>query len=117
MAALTEELYSAGHKLFDLQVERLIVLLRATLAAFSLVAFVVAPGNEDLSKTPVVAILSGYTVFGILVALTSLIARAHTGWQLPVHLIDTGIIALLMFFLETISSTAFLLYTFLLLGA
>ncbi len=117
MAALTEELYSAGHKLFDHQVERLIVLLRVTLAAFALAAFVLSPGQEDPTTTPVVAILSAYTIFGILVALISVAVPARTGCQLPLHLVDTGIIALLLFFLETISSTSFLLYTFLLLGA
>src|SRR5207253_5425645 len=111
MAALTEELYFAGHKLFDLQVERLIVLLRVTLAAFALAAFVLSPGQEDPTTTPVVAILSAYTIFGILVALISVAVPARTGWQLPLHLVDTGIIALLLFFLETISSTSFLLYT------
>jgi signal transduction histidine kinase len=117
MAALTEELYSAGHKLFDLQVERLIMLLRVTLAAFSLAAFVVSPGQEDLTTSPVVAILSAYTIFAIVVALISVLTRARTGWQLPVHLVDIGIIALLLFFLEPISSISFLLYTFMLLGA
>jgi signal transduction histidine kinase len=117
MAALTEELYSAGHKLFDLQVERLIVLLRVTLAAFSAVAFLVDPEHGTTNASAIVAILVGYTAFGVIVAVISFIARARTGWQLPVHLVDTGMIALLMYFLDPISNRSFLLYTLLLLGA
>jgi signal transduction histidine kinase len=117
MVTLTEELYSAGHKLFDIQVERLIVALRVVLASFTAIAFFVSPIHTDVDTDVVVLILLGYAVFGIVVVGLTVIARGRTGWQLPVHFVDTGIIALLMHFLEGISNTSFLLYTFLLLGA
>jgi len=117
MPRLSEALYSAGHKPFDLQLERLIALLRVALAAFSVVIFYLdpLPGNQNTSA--IVAVLIAYTAFGLIVALIPIIGRVRTGWQLPVHLVDIGLISLLSYLLEAVSRQFFLLYTFVLLGA
>ncbi len=117
MPSLPEALYSAGHKPFDFQVERLIALLRVALAAFSVVTFYVDPIRGDQNTLVIVAVLVAYTAFGLLVALIPIIGRVQTGWQLPVHLVDVGLISLLLFFLESVSRQFLLLYTFVLLGA
>jgi hypothetical protein len=109
--------YLAGHKPFDSQVERLIALLRVALAAFSLVTFYLDPIRGDQNTLLIVAVLVAYTAFGLLVALIPIVGRFRTGWQLPVHLIDVGLISLLLFFLESVSKQFLLLYTFVLLGA
>jgi signal transduction histidine kinase len=117
MSGLPETLYSAGHKPFDFQVERLIALLRVALAAFSIVTFYVDPIRGDQNPTLIVAALIAYAMFGVLVASVPVIGHFRTGWQLPVHMVDIGLISLLLFFLENISKQFLLLYTFVLLGA
>jgi signal transduction histidine kinase len=114
---LAEELYFAGHKPFDFQVERLIALLRIALTTFSVAAFFVDPARGGRNASAILFVLAAYAAFGVFVALIPIIGRARTGWQLPIHLVDIGMISLLMYFLETISSQFFVLYTFLLLGA
>src|SRR5437879_4730097 len=117
MPRLAEELYSAGHKPFDFQVERLIALLRIALTVFSVAAFFVDPIRGGPKPLAILAVLAVYAMFGLFVASIPIIGRARTGWQLPIHIVDIGMISLLMYFLETISSQFFVLYTFLLLGA
>jgi len=120
MPQLFEVIHAAGHKPFDLQIERLIAVLRVALTTFCLAAFYMAPRGhpipvQDMAfATP---ILAAYTTFGIVVALLPTLGKIRTGWQLPVHIIDIGMISLLMYFLEELSSTFFILYTFILLGA
>jgi signal transduction histidine kinase len=114
---LVEDLYSAAHKPFDLQVERLITLLRVALTAFAVVAFYFDPIRTGQDTSIIIPLLGIYTLFGFVVIFIPLIGRARTGWQLPVHIIDVGMVALLMHFMERVSSPFILLYTFLLLGA
>ena len=117
MSGLPEALYLAGHKPFDFQLERLIGLLRVTLAGFSVVTFYMDPTRIDQNTFAIVTVLAAYAVFGLLVALIPITGRFRTGWQLPVHLVDIGLISLLLFFLESPSRQFFLLYAFVLLGA
>ena len=117
MSGLPETLYLAGHKPFDFQLERLIALLRVALAAFSVVTFYMDPIRGDQNTSVIVVVLTAYAAFGLLVALIPIIGRFRTGWQLPVHLVDIGLISLLLFFLESVSRQFLLLYTFVLLGA
>jgi signal transduction histidine kinase len=117
MPQLLESLFAAGHKPFDLQIERLIVLLRITLTSFCLITFVTAQGQQLQDTSTVTLILAAYTIFGLNVVLLPTVGRVRTGWQLPVHLVDIGVISVLMYYLEEISSTFFILYVFVLLSA
>src|SRR6185437_7230356 len=117
MRQMFDALYAAGHKPFDLAVERLIAFLRVSLALFSLIAFVTSPWPQLQSREQFELILAIYAVFGLGVALLPTLAGLRTGWQLPVHLIDIGVISVLMYFLQSLSSTFFILYVFVLLSA
>jgi signal transduction histidine kinase len=116
IVTLAEELYSAGHRPFDLHVERLIALLRVALTVFSAAGIYEASILLNQNKSATILLFAAYGVFALGVVAISLISQARTGWQLPTHLVDIGMVSLLMHFLET-SSPFFLLYTFLLLGA
>jgi signal transduction histidine kinase len=109
-------LYAAGHKSFDLPIERLVALLRVVLTAFCLAILITTPGPRQL-YAPFQILLAGYAFFGLIVALLPTIGSFRTGWQLPVHLIDIGVVSVLIYFIEKLSSTFFVLYVFVLLGA
>jgi signal transduction histidine kinase len=117
MLQMFDALYAAGHKPFDLAIERLIALLRVALTLFCLIAFATAPWPQLRDRTIFELLLAAYAVFGLSVALLPTIGRLRTGWQLPVHLIDIGVISTLMYFLQNLSSTFFILYVFVLLSA
>src|SRR5262249_19002417 len=40
-----------------------------------------------------------------------------TGWQLPAHVIDVGVVSILMYFIETVSAAFLILYVFVLMSA
>jgi len=117
MPQLLDALYVAGHKPFDLQIERLVALLRVTLTLFCLGAFATIPGRQQPDLPIFELILAAYTIFGLVVALLPFVGRFRTGWQLPVHVIDIGVISVVMYFLKDFSNTFFILYVFVLLSA
>ena len=117
MAQVFDTLYAAGHKPFDLALERLIALLRVSLALFCLIDFALALGPQHYDRSIFELVLVAYTVFGLVVAWLPIIGRLRTGWQLPVHVIDVGVISYLIYFLQNLSSTFFILYVFVLLSA
>ena len=112
-----EELYAAGHKPFDLAIERLVALLRVLFALFCLIDFASARGPQPLDQSTFELILVAYAVFGLIVAWLPIMGKLRTGWQLPVHLIDIGVISVLTYLLQNLSSTFFILYVFVLLSA
>ena len=108
-------LYAAGHKSFDLPIERLVAFLRIALTTF---CFVIVASSPLLQLTqPLELILATYMLFGVGVALLPTIGKYRTGWQLPVHLIDIGVVSTLMYFTQRISSGIFILYVFVLMSA
>jgi signal transduction histidine kinase len=117
MEQLFTALYAAGHKSFDLPTERLVALLRVALASFCLVTIATAPDLKPQIARPFELILATYALFGLGVALLPTIGRYRTGWQLPVHLIDVGIISILIYFVQALSTTFLILYVFVLLSA
>jgi signal transduction histidine kinase len=117
MVQMFDALYAAGHKPFDLALERLIALLRVSLALFCLIDIALAQGPLQFDRSVFELVLVAYTVFGLIVAWLPTIGRLRTGWQLPVHVIDIGVISYLMYFLQNISNTFFILYVFVLLSA
>jgi signal transduction histidine kinase len=117
MEQLLSALYAAGHKSFDLSIERLIAVLRVALTAFCLVALTRAPGLQPELMVQFALILATYGAFGLGVALLPTIGRVRTGWQLPVHIIDIGVVSILMYFIQKLSMTFFILYVFILLCA
>src|SRR5450759_2451725 len=117
MSQMLDALYAVGHKPFDLALERLIALLRVSLTLFCLIDFATAPGPQLFERSVFESILVAYTVFGLIVAWMPIIGRLRTGWQLPVHLIDIGVISILMYILQNRSSTFLVLYVFILLSA
>jgi signal transduction histidine kinase len=116
MEQLFSALYAAGHKSFDLSIERLIAVLRVALTAFCFVVLTTAPGLRPNLIVPFALILATYGLFGLGAALLPTITRVRTGWQLPVHLIDIGVISILIYF-EKLSTAFFILFVFLLLSA
>src|SRR3974377_1405997 len=114
---LFEALYAAGHKPFDLAIERLIALLRFCLALFCLADLPAGPEPQLYDRSVFESVLVAYTIFSLIVASLPTIARLRTGWQLPVHLIDLGVISYLVYFFPTLSSSFFILYVFVLLSA
>ena len=114
---LFKALYAAGHKSFDLPIERLIALLRVALTSFCLTALITASGPQSKYTAPFELILAVYALFGLSVTLLPTIGRLRTGWQLPAHLIDIGVISILMFFLQRLSVFFSILYVFTLLSA
>lgn len=107
-------LYAAGHKSFDLPIERLMAFLRIALTTF---CFVFVASSTLLLAKPLELILATYMLFGVGVALLPTIGKYRTGWQLPVHLIDIGVVSTLMYFTQSISSAIFILYIFVLMSA
>ena len=117
MPQLFETFSVIGHRRLDLQIERLIALLRVALTSFCLMAFITQPGLPLQDPPTVKLLLAAYTIFGLNVVLLPTVGKFRTGWQLPVHLVDIGIISTLMYYLEQLSSTFFILYVFVLLSA
>ena len=58
-----------------------------------------------------------YALFGLGVALLPTIGKYRTGWQLPVHLIDIGVVSILTYFIQSVSAAFFILYVFVLMSA
>ena len=117
MTRFFNALYAAGHKSFDLQIERLIVLLRIALTAFCFIVFNTSSALEPQYTAPFELILATYALFGVSVALLPTIGKYRTGWQLPVHLIDIGVVSILMYFIHSVSAAFFILYVFVLMSA
>src|SRR3974390_2915203 len=112
-----ESLYAAGHRPFDLAIERLVALLRFCLALFCLADLPAGPEPQLYDRSVFQSILVAYTIFSLIVASLPTIGRLRTGWQLPVHLIDIGVISYLVYFFPNLSSSFFILYVFVLLSA
>lgn len=111
-------LYAAGHKPFNLAIERLVAILRVVLAFVCLVDFAKSPAPEHFDRSLFGLILVAYAVFGIIVAWLPTMGRIRTGWQLPVHLIDIGVVSVLVYSLQRESNTFFIvLYVFILMSA
>lgn len=117
MEQLSKALYEAGHKSFDLSIERLVVLLRIALTLFCLAVIVTASDPSLHDPEPLIIILSIYATFGLCVAILPTLGKVRTGWQLPVHFVDVGIISVLMSIVDVYSTTFFVLYIFVLLSA
>ena len=69
MTRFFNELYAAGHKSFDLQIERLIAFLRVALTIFCLTVFMTSSGLQPQLAAPFAWILATYALFGVGVAL------------------------------------------------
>ena len=117
MTRFLNALYAAGHKSFDLAIERLIAVLRIALTAFCFIVFNTSSALQPQNTAPFELILATYALFGAGVALLPIIGRYRTGWQLPVHLIDIGVVSVLMFFINSVSAAFFILYVFVLMNA
>src|SRR5438874_7448674 len=117
MNRFADTLYAAGHKSFDLPIERLVALLRIALTCFCFVVISNLSGPQLQDRDPLEVILITYALFGVGVALLPTIGKFQTGWQLPVHVIDVGVVSILMYFIETVSPAFLILYVFVLLSA
>src|SRR5215467_14350000 len=116
MTRFFDALYAAGHKSSDLQIERLIALLRIVLTTYCLAALITFGQPPELTA-PFALILALYAFFGLGVVLLPTLGKYRTGWQLPVHLVDIGIVSILTYFLQSISVTFFIMYVFVLMSA
>jgi signal transduction histidine kinase len=110
-------LYAAGHKSFDLPIERLVALLRVALTFFCFFVISTLSGPQLQYRQPLQAILITYALFGLGVALLPMIGNFRTGWQLPVHIVDVGVVSILMYYVETVSAAFLILYVFVLMSA
>ena len=117
MTGFFDALYAAGHKSFDLQIERLIAFLRIALTTFCFAVFITSSRLQPQLTAPFVLILATYALFGVGVALLPTISKYRTGWQLPVHLIDIGVVSILTYFIHSVSAAFFILYVFVLMSA
>ena len=117
MTRFFNALYAAGHKSFDLQIERLIAFLRIALTGFCFTVFITSSGLQPQFTAPFGWIFATYALFGVGVALLPTISKYRTGWQLPVHLIDIGVVSILTYFIHSVSAAFFILYVFVLMSA
>ena len=117
MTGFFDALYAAGHKSFDLQIERLIAVLRIVLTTFCLAVFITSSTLQPQLTATFVLILATYALFGLGVALLPTVTKYRTGWQLPVHLIDIGVVSIFTYFIYSVSSAFFILYVFVLMSA
>src|SRR5262245_23041442 len=116
MAGFFSALYAAGHKSFDLQIERLIALLRIVLTTFCFTVFL-SSGLQHQITERFGLILVTYALFGLGVALLPFVGKYQTGWQLPVHLIDVGVVSIFTYFINSVSAAFFILFVFVLMSA
>jgi signal transduction histidine kinase len=117
MTRFFNALYAAGHKSFDLQIERLIALLRIVLTTFCFAVFITSSGLQPELTERFGLILATYALFGLGVALLPTVTKYRTGWQLPVHLIDVGVVSIFTYFINSVSAAFFILYVFVLMSA
>ena len=117
MTGFFDALYAAGHKSFDLQIERLIAVLRIVLTTFCLAVFITSSRLQPQLTAPFVLILAAYALFGLGVALLPIVTNYRTGWQLPVHVIDIGVVSIFTYFIYSVSAAFFILYVFVLMSA
>jgi signal transduction histidine kinase len=117
MTGFFNALYAAGHKSFDVQIERLIAILRIVLTIFCLTVFFTSSGLHPQLTERFGLILATYALFGVGVALLPTISKYRTGWQLPVHLIDIGVVSIFTYFINSVSAAFFILYVFVLMSA
>jgi signal transduction histidine kinase len=114
MRRLFHELFDAAHKPFDLRIERLVALLRVALTSFCLIALL----TTRTGPTSIIELtLAAHTIFGIHIVLWSFISKRRSGWQLPAHIVDIGLISVLRYLIGDISSTVSILHVFVLLSA
>jgi signal transduction histidine kinase len=117
MTRFFNALYAAGHKSFDLQIERLIALLRIVLTTFCFTVFITSSGLQPELTERFGLILATYALFGLGVALLPTVTKYRTGWQLPVHVIDIGVVSIFAYFINNVSAAFFILYVFVLMSA
>jgi len=117
MTGFFTALYAAGHKSFDVQIERLIAILRVVLAIFCFTDLLTLSGLPPQLTERFGLILVIYALFGLGVLLLPTIGKQRTGWQLPVHLIDIGVVSIFTYFINSVSAAFFILYVFVLMSA
>jgi signal transduction histidine kinase len=117
MTGFFTALYAAGHKSFDVQIERLIAILRIVLAIFCFTVLLTLSELPPQLTERFGLILATYALFGFGVALLPTISKYRTGWQLPVHLIDIGVVSIFTYFINSVSAAFFILYVFVLMSA
>ena len=118
MPQLIDALYAAGHKPpFDFRTERLIAFLRVALTLLCLITFATTPGLPREIGQIFELLLGIYALFGLVVALLHCIGKDWSGWQIPIHVIDVGVISLLIYFLPKLSFIFLTLFVFALLSA
>jgi signal transduction histidine kinase len=116
MTRFFNALYAAGHKSFDLQIERLIAFLRVALTGFCFAVLITSGLNSQLTAL-FGLMIAAYALFGAVVALLATIGRYRTGWQLPVHIVDIAVVSILTYFIYSVSAAFFILYVFVLMSA
>ena len=118
MPQLIDTLYAAGHKPpFDFRTERLIGFLRVALTLLCLITFATTPGLPREIGQIFELLLGIYAFFGLVIVLLHGLGRDCSGWQIPVHVIDVGVISLLIFFLQKLSFIFLILFVFSLMSA
>ncbi len=117
MLTLFGALYRAGHKPFDLSLERLVAFLRVALTIFGLIEFAMLPGFQFRNAPIFALVFAPYILFGLVVLLLPTIGKFRTGWQLPVHLIDVAVASIFTYPLQPLLFPFFILYAFILLSA
>ena len=118
MTEFFNALYAAGHKWFDVQIERLIAILRIVLTIYCFAVFLMSSGGLHPQLTERFGLIFAiYALFGVGVVLLPTISKYRTGWQLPVHLIDIGVVSIFTYFINSVSTAFFILYVFVLMSA
>jgi len=118
MPQLIDALYAAGHKPpFDFRTERLIAFLRVALTLLCLITFATTPSLPREIGRIFELLLGIYALFGLVITLLHCIGKDWSGWQIPIHVIDVGVISLLIYFLPNLSFIFLTLFVFALLSA
>lgn len=102
---------------FDFSIERLTVVARVALAAFTVLAIYLDPLEQPQNAHAAFLLLSVYLVFSLLVCSLVILGWLHARWHIVVHLIDIAMISGLMYFSQGPASPFFVFYTFVLVGA
>src|SRR4029078_3486791 len=91
--------------------------LRVALTLLCLITFATTPGLPREIGLIFELLLGIYAFCGLVIVLLHSLGKDWSGWQIPVHVIDVGVISLLMYFLQKLSFIFLILFIFALMSA
>ena len=97
MPQLWKALHEAGHRPFDLQIERLIAAARVALSGFTLLTMYLDPAEFPDNVSEISITLSVYLALALITLSVAINGRIRPEWHILLHICDIALISLSMY--------------------